>query len=204
MAVAVEYGIKPQTQTLDKNPPTPLQEENLGGKETDKNIILILISAPLLHEDKITTVEALSIRQEIDAIISVLEKIPALVEIEVIVEIATSQNLQRVLSRKIKPLIIHFIGHGMQTGEGTALILEDKLGIARPFLESELRILLDGKNQPPCQIALLNACHSEGLADPLLDSHIPHLIAINAEDRILDVGARYFAEAFYYALFSQS
>ena len=206
MAVSVSSSLAPEKQGRyqDENPPNPPQnKEGFGDRRTDKNIIFILISAPLLREDKQTPVEALSIQKEIDDLIRNLEDIPEPIEIEVIVDIATTETVHRVFTRKVKPLIIHFIGHGMNTEDGIALLLEDRLGIARPFSESKLRILLDGRSEPPCQIALLNACYSEGLANALLNGGVPHVIAVNAKDRILDIAARCFSQHFYQALFNR-
>ena len=197
-----------QTQNIldkeeDRNPPIPTADES-EDRRNYKNIILILISAPLLQEDKKITIPALSIQKEIDSIVDNLEDIPDSIEIEVIVDIATIETLHKVFTRKIKPLIIHFIGHGMITDDGVSLLLEDRVGIARPIGETELNILLDGRGDAPCQIALLNACHSGGLANVFLKGNVPHVIAINAEDTILDLAARCFAKKFYETLFNKS
>jgi formylglycine-generating enzyme required for sulfatase activity/predicted ATPase len=166
-----------------------------------KNEILILISAPLLKEDG-SAVEALSIQREIDGIVSALEGIPDLVEIVITVKIATTESILEVFANAIKPLIIHFIGHGMTTDNGIALLLEDKVGKARPFTSSDLRNLSGNRKSPPCQLALLNACHSQGLADEFLRAGVPHVIAINAEDTILSLAAQCFAKHLYHALFN--
>ena len=113
---------------------------NAGKKEVIQqdnsfsNQILILFSAPLLHED-LSPVENLSIQEEIEEIASVLENIFSPISVEIVVKVATSQTLQDVLSSRVKPLIIHFIGHGMTDGNSTALVLEDEVGIARSFSE---------------------------------------------------------------------
>ncbi len=102
------------------------------------NQILILFSAPLLTEE-LLPVENLSIQKEIDAIVLVLEGISHPIAVEIVVKVATAQTLQDVLSHRIKPLIIHFIGHGMKMREGdsTALVLEN---------EVELLVILPKKN----------------------------------------------------------
>lgn len=166
------------------------------------NQILILFSAPLLDED-FAPVEKLAIQKEIEAIASVLEDISHPIAVEIVVKVATSQTLQDMLSNRVKPLIIHFIGHGMRDEDSTALVLENEVGITRSFNEEELAIALSNQKQPPCQLALLNACHSEKLAQAFVKAGVSHVIVVNAEDKILDVAARCFSRRLYQALFNQ-
>ncbi|MGB3641695.1 MAG: SUMF1/EgtB/PvdO family nonheme iron enzyme [Rivularia sp. (in: cyanobacteria)] len=168
------------------------------------NQILILFSAPLLNED-LSPIENLSIQKEIEAIALVLENISQShpIAVEIVVKVATSQTLQDVLSSRVKPLIIHFIGHGMTDGDSTALVLEDEVGITRCLSEDELAIDLSNLKQPPCQLALLNACHSEKLAQAFVKAKVSHVIAVNADDQILDAAARCFSRRLYQALFNQ-
>ncbi len=49
----------------------------------------------------------------------------------------------------------------------------------------------------------MNACHSEKLAQAFVQVGVSHVIALNAEDRILDVAARCFSRRLYQALFNQ-
>ncbi|PSB04421.1 NB-ARC domain-containing protein [Merismopedia glauca] len=185
-----------------KVPLSPGVEKVREQDNSFSNQILILFSAPLLNED-LSPVENLSIQKEIDAIALVLENISHPIAVEIVVKVATSQTLQDVLSSRVKPLIIHFIGHGMRDGNSTALMLEDEVGISRYFSEEELEIALSNHQQPPCQLALLNACHSEKLAQAFVKARVPHVIAVNAEDKILDVAARCFSRRLYQALFNQ-
>ena len=108
-----------------------------------------------------------------------------------------------MLSNRVKPLIIHFIGHGMTDGDSTALVLEDEVGITRCLSEDELAIALSNLKQPPCQLALLNACHSEKLAQAFVKAQVSHVIAVNADDQILDAAARCFSRRLYQALFNK-
>jgi formylglycine-generating enzyme required for sulfatase activity/SpoVK/Ycf46/Vps4 family AAA+-type ATPase len=190
------------SKVVSKIPINPGIEEVTKKDNSFSNQILILFSAPLLNED-LSSVENLSIQKEIDAIALVLEDIPHPIAVELVVKVATSQTLQNVLSNRIKPLIIHFIGHGMRDGDSTALVLEDEVGITRFFCEEELTIALSNQNSPPCQLALLNACHSEKLAQGFVKVGVSHVIAVNAEDRILDVASRCFSRRLYQALFNQ-
>ncbi len=166
------------------------------------NQILILISAPLLTEDFLP-VKSLSIQKEIEEIVLVLEDIPEPISVEIVVKVATSRTLQDVLASSVKPLIIHFISHGMKQDETTALVLEDEVGLTRFFSEEDLKIAVSNLKQPPCQLALLNACHSEKLAQAFVESGVDHVIAVNAEDEILDEAARCFSRRLYQALFNR-
>ena len=166
------------------------------------NQIMILFSAPLLNED-LSPVENLSIQKEVEALALVLEEIPQPIAVEIVVKVATSQTLQDVLASRMKPLIIHFIGHGTREGHDTALVLEDEVGMTRALSEKELEIALSNQKQVPCQLALLNACHSSKLAQAFVKAGVSHVIAVNASDEILDVAARCFSRRLYQALFNQ-
>ena len=102
--------------------------------------IIILVSAPLLKEDKRTPVESLSVQKEIDNVLSGLERLN--IALKVRVRFATFDTLMEVMTQREKPLILHFIGHGMPLNGEIALILEDRLGLARPFTASKLNNIL--------------------------------------------------------------
>lgn len=184
-------------------PQNPGAEEISEGRKEFRNEIVILVSAPLLKENE-QPVANLSIQKEIDEIVATLRKIRRPIRVEIIVKVATTETLLEVFSNQFKPLIIHFIGHGAILREGTALVLEDKVGKARPFSEEDLATALGSRKEAPCQLALLNACHSEGLAEALRKAGVSHVIAVNAEDTILDLAARCFAKHLYQALFNEN
>ncbi len=190
------------TSSTRRIPLSPRVEEVTEPDNSFSNQILILFSAPLLTED-LLPVENLSIQKEIDAITEVLEEITYPIAVEIVVRVATSRTLQDVLASRVKPLIIHFIGHGSREGNGTALVLEDEVGMTRALSEEELEIALSNHKQAPCQLALLNACHSSKLAQAFVKAGVAHVIAVNAEDRVLDVAARCFSRRLYQALFNQ-
>ena len=185
----------------EESPSVETDETIVATERYFKNEMLILISAPLLSEE-LKPIQALSVQREIDDIVDILKNLP--IEIEVKVKIATTDSIIEAFNNWKNQLIIHFIGHGTKNEEGISLVLEDKAGIARPFSARELRNLLNKRNNPPCQLALLNACHSEGLAKELLDADVSHVIAVNFEDSILDEAARCFAKHFYNNLFNFS
>ncbi len=190
------------SQVVTKYPVITGEEKVTRQDNSFSNQILILFSAPLLKED-LEPVENLAIQPEIEAIASVLEDISHPIAVEIVVKVATSKTLQDAFSSRVKPLIIHFIGHGIREVDSTALVLEDEVGITRSFTEKELEIALSNQKQPPCQLALLNACHSEKLALAFVKAGVPHVIGIDAEDKILDVAARCFSQRLYQALFNQ-
>jgi formylglycine-generating enzyme required for sulfatase activity len=189
------------SSTLDRGgdqPPYERDREPIEPESGFKNEILILISAPLLDSDG-QPVVALSVQQEVDEIYEALADLD--LNLEIVVKIATVETLNDVFSDRRSPLVIHFIGHGMTGADGVALVLEDNVGIAQPFKSLDFRSLFRGLDQPPCQVAFLNACHSAGLADELLNAEVPHVIAINAADTILDQASHCFAKVFYCNLF---
>jgi CHAT domain/AAA domain len=190
MVSALKQGrVKPPYEPIDP----PLIEHENGFK----NEILILISAPLL-DSKEQPVVALSVQREVNEIYDALADLD--LDLEIVVKVATVDTLNEVFSDRRSPLVIHFIGHGMTSDQGVALVLEDNVGVARPFSAEDFRRLLGDLDRAPCQVAFLNACHSQGLAAELLDAGVDHVVAINAADTILDLAARCFAKAFYAAL----
>ncbi|MGK7944383.1 MAG: SUMF1/EgtB/PvdO family nonheme iron enzyme [Microcystaceae cyanobacterium] len=162
--------------------------------------IIILVSAPLLGEDKITPVESLSVQKEIDNVLSSLERLNLALKVRV--RFATVETLMEVITQQEKPLILHYIGHGMPIDGEIALILEDELGLARPFKVSELHSILQNRPHSPCELALLNGCHSEGMANALTENGVNSVVAVNTEDIILDKTASCFAQQFYRSLFN--
>jgi formylglycine-generating enzyme required for sulfatase activity len=181
--------IKPPSEPID---PPPIEHES-----GFKNEILILISAPLLDSNE-QPVVALSVQREVDEIYDALADLD--LDLEIVVKVATVDTLNEVFSDRRSPIVIHFIGHGMTSEQGVALVLEDNVGMARPFSAEDFRRLLGDLDRAPCQVAFLNACHSQGLAAELLDAGVEHVVAINAADTILDLAARCFAKVFYAAL----
>jgi formylglycine-generating enzyme required for sulfatase activity len=202
MVVALERTAAVAVKRDVGTPPEPPRESEQTEEGTQfKNEIVILVSAPLLTEAlPPKAVEALSVQTEVDAIVAVLERARYELGVTVSVKIATTEAILEILASKERPLVVHFIGHGMRAEDETALILEDDCGLCRPFSATDLLRLLRGREKPLCQLAILNACHSQGLADALIENGVSHVIAVNAEDRILDIAARTFAKHFYAAL----
>jgi tetratricopeptide (TPR) repeat protein len=110
------------------------------------------------------------------------------------VQFATTDNLMRLLTPHDYH-ILHFTGHG---GDGV-LAFEDGRGTAHPVTADDLRRLIGVAHRPPV-LAFLSACHSESLVHALVQTGIPHIVAIDAEASVLDPAATAFARAFYPAL----
>ncbi len=189
--------VKPPYEPIEAPPIAPLAPTAIERESGFKNEVLILISAPLLDGNE-QPVVALSAQREVDEIYDAVADLE--LDLKIVVKIATVEALNEVFSDRRSPLVIHFIGHGMTGEQGVALVLEDAVGIARPFAAQDFRRLLVDLDRAPCQVAFLNACHSDGLAAELLDAGVDHVVAINAADPILDAASRCFARAFYGAL----
>lgn len=195
--MVVALGAPPTSRERDIGlpPDAPSPEQPYGQDSDYTNELLILISAPLLSRDG-APVTALNIQEEIDVIVDTLADVRDPLSLKVSVKIATRETLLKVFSDKNRPLVIHFIGHGMVLDQSYGLVLEDHSGLSRPLSREDLRSMLKDLEHPPCQLAVLNACHSEGMSRELLDSGVPHVVAINADDRILDVACQSFSRLF--------
>lgn len=168
------------------------------------NRMLILISAPLgryQHKDqqeKFEPVIPLTVQEEAEAIQSDLDRAEPQIPLHLEVEIVTPDRLAEVLKAKQPPLIIHFAGHGeVLERDDAGVVLEDKVGLACPMSAGDLRDRLRTLRGAPCQLAVLNACHSQDFAQVLLDRGARHVVAVRSQDRILDKVARHFASEFY-------
>ncbi|MDZ4718043.1 MAG: CHAT domain-containing protein, partial [Roseiflexaceae bacterium] len=161
--------------------------------------MLVLIAAPLIYQGR--AIPPLAVTEEIESITAACRRLdgqsPALT---IRVEVATTATLGEVFATASAPYdLLHFTGHGSVTTAGTVLMLEDdrEPGAARPLDAMALRELLGHK---PCRLALLSACHSEGLAQTLLDLGVEHVVVVSADDAVLDRAARTFAARFYQTL----
>lgn len=109
-----------------------------------------------------------------------------------IVSAARWDDFRRALER-VKPHILHFSGHGSESGE---LQFSDVLGkpewVRPEKIAGVIRILRDNLS-----VIVLNACDSHALAERL-HAHIPHVIGMT--DRIDDRSAIQFSRVFYEAL----
>lgn len=114
----------------------------------------------------------------------------------------TSGSLQRALSpgTSVGSTILHLSAHGTPQG----LVLEDGKGSAH-LLKFELlqeMLALRESGQSPCELVVVNACHSSAVGQFLAESGIPHVVCCN--DRVLDSWAEPFIKTFYTTLFGGS
>ena len=131
LPVETSKNTQPVIGTIDQVP--PISPEVKGGEESNPNNqpqIIILIAAPLLQRDKRTPIEGIAILKEIDGILDALREVQEPRQIKIVVEVATEEALTNILESECKPLIIHYIAHGMVLGQDIAMMLEDKEGIA--------------------------------------------------------------------------
>lgn len=96
---------------------------------------------------------------------------------------------------KIRPNIVHFAGHGTQTGE---LVFQADDGSSE-IVSVEVLVELFRLCKEKIRCVMLNACFTESLAI-VLSQHIDYVIGMTAD--VTDQAAIEFAEAFYFNLAS--
>jgi hypothetical protein len=165
--------------------------------------MLALFAAPLVQRvnGADLPITLLPVLQELDELHAICEELEPPVALAIEPQIATAERIGHTFATHTSFDILHFTGHGGQEKQGVALALEDEVGALRPMPGAELHSLFNG---PPCCLAFLSACHSQGLADALLAAGVRHVVAINAADAVLDLAARAFAKRFYPALLAGS
>jgi tetratricopeptide (TPR) repeat protein len=164
------------------------------------NEIQLLISAPLVTghgSDKSQEVKPLPVFKEVFAIEHALRQIENGIQIYLRLDIASTDGIASAFARTNRPMVLHYSGHGVATGDGGALLAEDHCGRARWLSSVELFTAASAARTPPCALAVLNACHTEPLAQALIDSGVQHVVCVDADERILDVAAHAFARHFY-------
>jgi formylglycine-generating enzyme required for sulfatase activity/predicted ATPase/predicted DNA-binding protein YlxM (UPF0122 family) len=201
LPVETSKNTQPVIGTIDQVPPISpevkfIQESNLNNQPQ----IIILIAAPLLQKDKRTPIEGIAILKEIDGILDALREVQEPRQIKIVVEVATEQTLNNIFKSECKPLILHYIAHGMVSDQGIPMMLEDKEGIADPLNQEKLINIL--KTEPPCELAILNAFHTQELESVFERAGVPNILVINDRDNILDTEARLFAREFYKPVFA--
>ncbi len=154
--------------------------------------ILALVSAPLVDLGG-EPVDRLDMDRELAALGSWLGEPGRAVDLTV--EWAETERLQRALLRRPFDLL-HFTGHGGKR----ALAFEDGRGGLQPLTADYLTELVCPGGRPAFRLAFLSACHSGALADALLAAGVPHVVAVDPEETVLDPAAAAFARAFYAAL----
>jgi hypothetical protein len=150
--------------------------------------ILALLSDPLV-DGAGQPVPRLGLDREVARVRAQLSSVNRAAELHLVV--ATPDNLLNAL-RNGPYDMLHFSGHG---GDGT-LAFEDNCGGLWPTDPARLRATLTAGGQTPCQVAFLSACHSASMAAALQAAGVPHVVAVDAAQSILDPAARAFAAHF--------
>src|ERR1700719_3989198 len=80
--------------------------------------VLIIFSAPLVGIDG-RPFPLVSVTREIESLLEAFAAAPT--QLQVLVEVATMNSLREAFSRRVRPTIIHFVGHGMYYNESAVL-----------------------------------------------------------------------------------
>lgn len=198
---------KTKSQPHKPSGPTPGSQRSPGqdGRSNHVHTLLILVSAPLVQkgigrsQNALTLVPKLDVWNEIDDIVAACHEQQVDVAVKIEVRYATYKEIIR-LNSFYRPLIIHYIGHGIQIDETTALLLEDEDGLAVPMTVEEFKQAL-GHGARPCQLAFFNACYSQSLAQLFADhAQVPHVVGIYKDNEVDDSAALIFARELYPAV----
>ncbi|MBM3749133.1 MAG: CHAT domain-containing protein, partial [Acidobacteria bacterium] len=154
--------------------------------------ILALVAAPLVNEDG-NVIRRLGLEAEKEQIIARLGEVKRQAEMHI--EVATPENLSRLLTLHNYG-ILHFTGHG---GLGL-LCFEDGRGGLYDLTPDKFQALIAPEGRAPFRLAFLSACHSESMAQALVNVGVPHVVVIYCETPVDDRAAITFARNFYPAL----
>ena len=172
-----------------------------GSIAKQKLDLAIMYSEPLVRREGkniLTLPDAVDYEEECSKIYESLDQKG--LQIEIIIEIATRENLINVLSRS--PTILHIICHGEYDNEKNQFYLcfENQDGQMDPIYANDLRSILETL-KTKVQVVFVNACHSEQVARVFEDAGVPCVIAVQSQLQIADIVARKFAQEFYHYLF---
>ncbi|MGQ9794568.1 MAG: CHAT domain-containing protein, partial [Anaerolineae bacterium] len=151
--------------------------------------ILALLSAPLVDASG-NPVPQLDLEREARRVRDQLAAIERAVTLQLC--IATPDNLLAAL-RDGPPDVLFFSGHGNMN----ELVFEDGRGGTYQLDAPRLQALFAPLDGPPCRVAFLSACHSASLAGALLAVGVPHVVAVDAAQPILELAAQAFARHFF-------
>lgn len=153
--------------------------------------ILCLFSAPLVTPEGNPLV-ALDVETERNAIVSELAALNK--QISLRIGFATTDELARGIADEFN--ILHLSGHGNQD----FLLFEDGKGGSQPVSGDYLKRLIGTGG--PFELAIVSACHSEPIAQMLVEAGVRHVVAIRCDVPVLDRAATTFIHQFYRNLFS--
>jgi len=158
-----------------------------------KPTILALVSAPLVNLNG-ESVPLLDADRELADLETWLREPGRAVELHV--EWAETERLQRILLRPRRFDVLHYTGHGNKE----TLVFEDGRGGLQALAADRLADLVCPGGQSAFRLAFLSACHSERLAEALATAGVPHVVAVDKDEPVTDQAAAAFARAFYAAL----
>lgn len=143
--------------------------------------ILALVSAPLvdLYDEPADPLDA-------DRELAILESWlhAAGRAVELTVEWAETARLQQaLLGRRFD--LLHYTGHGSPG----ALAFEDGRGGLHALPADHLVGLVCPGGQPAFRLAFLSTCHSARLATALLAAGVPHVVAVDEAEPVMDLAA---------------
>lgn len=170
-------------------------------QESQNVDIAIMYAEPLVKREDgqiYSQPDAVDYEEECNKIYEVLES--KHMRIDLIIEIASRDNLVSVLSKG--PKILHIMCHGeYDPARGQFyLCFENNDGELDPLYASDLRAILEKLN-PDIKLVFVNACHSEQVARVFADAGVPSVIAVQSQLQIADIVARNFAQKIYGYLF---
>lgn len=155
--------------------------------------ILCLFSAPLMAPDD-SPLDALDVKAERDAIVRELAACNR--EVLLRIGVSTVDELARSIGEEFN--ILHLSGHGHED----FLLFEDGRGGSQPVPGDYLEKLV-GTGRP-FELAIVSACHSQKIAEMLVQAGVRHVVAIRCDVPVLDRAATVFIGEFYRNIFRGS
>lgn len=190
----VQKGDKNKEQSSDSSSPRTIIAPQLPGFS---NQLFLIIAAPLVTTRgvKMTDLRPLSSREELSFIADAIE--PFRIAFDVAIRFARADR-PIAFSQNDQPVFLHIATHGILSRNDAAFVAEapggDEVLLNTPgFLD-----LLRNLPTRTVQVALLNVCHSQQLARALVALDIPHVVAINADEAVLEYAGRIFSRVFYH------
>ena len=160
----------------------------VGEKTANKGTphILALFSHPLIWADG-EPVQPLDSFHERETLKSVLESSGRSLRVKF--DAATVENLTAGLASGAN--ILHFSGHGSPKH----IAFEDGRGSANLLDARTLKALIGSIGG--VRLAFVSACHSRPAGQALVDAGVPHVVAVETAEPVLDYAATVFAREFY-------
>jgi len=144
-----------------------------------------------------STGEAVNFEEEITYIKDILAFLDC--QIKMVVNIATLQNLEKVI--QLQPTIIHIICHGDFDVKQQKFFICFELnnGYLDKCSAEDLEKVL---SRVATKLVFVNACHSEAVGRVFLKAGVPFVVAVQSRLKIQNEAAQEFAKTFYLNVFS--